>query len=85
MMLFKKPPDGCERFTISVEMNKRWIPYFLSMLEYMEHLGRVGSSRKVSFYADGDGDFHPKFKMRHKFIPQEPNSDDRGNRLYDAG
>jgi hypothetical protein len=30
------------------------------MFKYMEHLGNIGSSRKCSFYSDGDGDFRPK-------------------------
>jgi len=29
------------------------------MFEYMGFLGRIGSSRLCSFYADGDGDFRP--------------------------
>lgn len=44
------------KFTIEAEMKERWVPHFLSMLEYMEMLGVVGKSRLVTFYADGDGD-----------------------------
>ena len=44
-------------FTIECEMNKRWVPHFLGMLKYMQQLGGLGGSRKVSFYSDGDGDF----------------------------
>lgn len=33
------------------------------MFEYMQYLGSVGMSRKCSFYADGDGSFHPKVKF----------------------
>ena len=31
-----------------------------TMLRLWEYLGNVGYSRKVSFYADGDGNFNPK-------------------------
>lgn len=33
------------------------------MFEYMQHLGRIGSSRWCSFFADGDGSFHPKISF----------------------
>lgn len=32
----------------------------IKMFEYMQYLGQAGSSRTCSFYADGDGSFHPK-------------------------
>ena len=34
----------------------------VKMFKYMQHLGQMGSSRTCSFFADGDGDFRPKFK-----------------------
>lgn len=67
-------------------MNERWIPYFLGMLKYMEHLGNIGSSRKVSIYSDGDGDFRPKFDWEIKDIVKVEYEEDKyGNRIYDAG
>lgn len=51
------------KFEITVEMEDRWVPHFLAMLKYMQQLGGMGASRKVSFYADGDGDFHPQVQM----------------------
>ena len=30
------------------------------MFEYMQYLGNIGSSRQCTFFADGDGSFHPK-------------------------
>lgn len=74
------------KFTIQVDMPDRWVPHFLAMLKYMEQLGGMGGSRKVCFYADGDGDFRPKFKW-NKFLPSEaePVSDKDGDRFYDAG
>jgi len=56
------------------------------MLRYMEHLGRIGASRRVSLYADGDGDFRPKFKWNAALSSEaKPIDDRRGDRLYDAG
>lgn len=67
-------------------MNERWIPHFLGMLKYMQQLGSLGSSRKVSIYSDGDGDFRPKFEWE-KNLPSVAKEiqDDDGNKLFDAG
>ena len=74
------------KFTIEVEMKDRWIPHFLAMLKYMQDLGGMGASRTVSFYADGDGDFHPKFKWSSSLKDDvKPISDRNGDRFYDAG
>jgi hypothetical protein len=73
-------------FTVTCSMSSRWVPHFLSMLNYMEVLGSVGSSRKVTLYCDGDGDFRPKFKFdleNLNFV--EPVKDDDGDHVYDAG
>lgn len=73
-------------FSIQVTMKKRWIPHFLSMLSYMQFLGRIGSSRQVSFYSDGDGDFQPIFKWDETLPSNEkPIEDSDGDRIYDAG
>lgn len=74
------------KFTIECEMKTRWVPHFLGMLKYMQQLGGLGGSRKVSIYSDGDGDFHPKFKWDAS-LPEvaKPSSDNDGNRTYDAG
>ena len=75
-------------------MPKRWVPHFLAMLKYMENLGQVGSSRAVGIYADGDGDFRPKFywdknesseDIRDALDDVQPVEDNDGHRLYDAG
>ena len=76
-----------KKFTIEVEMEERWVNHFISMLDRMEHLGNLGASRKVSIYADGDGDFRPKFKTD---IDWENVNDSRvdydlNNNHYDAG
>ena len=76
-----------KKFTVECEMNERWIPHFLSMLKYMQQLGGQGSSRKVALYADGDGDFRPKFEFSPDLLPETktPVKDFDGDRLYDAG
>ena len=56
------------KFTITVEMQDRWVPHFLGMLQTMQFLGSIGSSRVVGIYADGDGDFRPKFTVGKKPI-----------------
>lgn len=54
-------------FTISVSMNERWVDHFCSMLKWMEHCGNIGHSSVTAFYADGDGDFRPKFEIETDF------------------
>jgi hypothetical protein len=73
------------KFTIEAEMKERWVPHFLSMLKYMEQLGSLGGSRLVSFYADGDGDFRPKFSFGIDFERVPPSKEEDGDRIYDAG
>ena len=74
------------KFLIQVEMQDRWVSHFLSMLRYMERLGGIGSSREVGIYADGDGDFRPKFKWSSSLpCDAKPVKDKDGDRLYDAG
>jgi hypothetical protein len=73
-------------FTIKCTMSTRWIPQFLSMLKYMARLGGQGSSRIVSLYSDGDGDFRPKFEWDEELaVEVEPLRDENGDHLYDAG
>lgn len=74
-----------KEFTIKVKMPERWIPHFCSMLKYIEMLGAVGSSRYVTIYADGDGDFNPEFEFDIEFEEVPPARDEDGNRVYDAG
>jgi hypothetical protein len=48
-------------FAVECTMSERRVPHFLAALRRMEQLGDIGSSRFVAIYADGDGDFRPKF------------------------
>ena len=70
-------------------MKDRWVPHFLGMLQYMEQLGGLGGSRKVTFYSDGDGDFRPKFSVDDIPIKEteyaEGVIDGEGNKFFDAG
>lgn len=74
-----------KEFNIKVKMEERWIDTFCSMLKYMENLGNLGSSREVTLYSDGDGDFRPKFEFDINYKKVNPVGDISGNRLYDAG
>lgn len=74
-----------KEFNIKVQMEERWVDTFCSMLKYMENLGNLGSSRGVTLYSDGDGDFRPKFEFDIDYKKVKPVGDTNGNRLYDAG
>ena len=74
-------------FTIRCELPTRWVPHFLGLLGQMQYLGGVGSSRVVSIYSDGDGDFRPKFQWDSD-LPEPAKPDKRspgGDVLFDAG
>ena len=53
-------------FSIFVTMRTRWVPTFLGLIKTMQQLGDLGSSRRLSFYSDGDGDYRPKFSWNIK-------------------
>lgn len=76
---------------IKVTMNERWVNDFCSMLKWMESCGNLGHSSVVGFYADGDGDFRPKFEFDREFEKQHGYWVREGKNLpnleviYDAG
>jgi peroxiredoxin len=82
-------------FNIKVTMNERWVNDFCSMLKWMESCGNLGHSSVVGFYADGDGDFRPKFEFDREFekthgIWQHERTDEQGplprpEVIFDAG
>lgn len=72
-----------KKFTVEVEMEERWVNHFMSMLNEMEKLGVTGASQTVSLFADGDGDFRPRFKADIDWEEVEPS--DREANHYDAG
>lgn len=74
-------------FQLTCRVQTRWVPYFLGMLKHMQRLGSRGSSREVTFYADGDGDFRPKFSWPDDLpAPVEPTeTKPNGDTFFDAG
>jgi hypothetical protein len=77
------------KIKIKADIPNRWVPCFLAMLDRMEYLGIIGSSRNVTIYSDGDGDFRPKFKFPKKLIPliskATIKSKTGGDYIYDVG
>ena len=66
-----EPPSNGTEVTgaITYRMKRRWLPHFIAMLKTMQSFGNAGHSGHVAFYADGDGDFHPKF---HFYVGTTP-------------
>jgi hypothetical protein len=79
-------PDN-KTFTITCTMKERWIPHFLGMLKQCQLLGAQGSSRDVTIFADGDGDFRPKFEWPANLSDPAPSikTDPSGDTYFDAG
>lgn len=71
--------------TINAEIPDRWVDTFCTMLKQMEHDGNIGHSEKVSIYADGDGDFRPKFNFSKAFNRETPVTHDSIETFFDAG
>lgn len=64
-------PDLTEAQAIALEaMFRRW-----------RYLGGVGSSRAVSFYADGDGNFRPKPQVSFSRDPYPTADEDQREKL----
>lgn len=74
-------------FQITCRVQTRWVPHFLGMLKEMQRLGSIGSSRNVTFFADGDGDYRPKFSWPDQLPPPaEPaGTKPNGDTFFDAG
>lgn len=54
-------------FTVKCTMPKVWASHFQSFLKEMERYGKIGHSGQISFMADGDGNFRPKFKFTKEY------------------
>lgn len=95
-----EPPNNGTEVTgsITYRMKRRWLPHFIAMLKTMQSFGNAGHSGHVAFYADGDGDFRPKFNFYVGTTPveelSEPLAEVRPKKtnatledvtLYDAG
>jgi hypothetical protein len=49
---------------------------FIKMFKHMQYLGSIGASRNCTFYADGDGSFHPKVSFDYPIeLPEVPEVD----------
>lgn len=48
-------------FGLFIDVKDRWRQELLDMLDSMQACGDMGCSREITFYADGDGDFRPRF------------------------
>ncbi len=70
-------------FMVKCTMGPRWVPQFLGMLRRMQYLGAIGSSREVTLYSDGDGDYRPKFEWIVDSEPAEGLGPEK--RYFDAG
>lgn len=46
---------------ISCQMRRDWMIKFFELLDKMEYDGNIGHSEQLTFFADGDGTFRPKF------------------------
>jgi hypothetical protein len=74
------------KFTLRCEVPTRWVPHFLGILKRMQMLGSIGSSRHVTIYSDGDGDFRPRFEWDEDLPePAKPHREHGGDTLFDAG
>ena len=76
---------------IKAFIDERWVNDFCSMLKHMELCGNIGHSSVVAFYADGDGDFRPKFEFDKEYKKTNGYRSKDGKELpdieviYDAG
>jgi hypothetical protein len=74
-------------FNVTFTMKRRWARQLIGMFTHMQRLGNWGSSRYVTLYVDGDGDFRPRFTFSEigaepsKPIETKPN----GDTIFDAG
>ena len=76
------------KLNVVADIPDRWVPAFLGFLNRLQYCGAVGMSRNTSIYADGDGDFRPKFEVSADCdlpLADAPTEDVRGNQVFDAG
>ena len=77
---------GTRKFTIECEMPERWVNDFCSFLKHLECNGKIGHSALVGFYADGDGDFRPKFNISTEYSNTSGRKTEwTPEAMYDAG
>lgn len=54
--------DGRIKMTVELDVTVPQALAMQAMFEYMNELSSQGASRVAGFFADGDGNFHPKAK-----------------------
>lgn len=83
-----------DTFKMIVEMNVTMAQAITlkEMFDYMTSLGKLGGSREVGFYSDGDGNFHPNcvittekplIEMKKEDLAKAIVRDKGGDRMYD--
>ena len=75
------------KFTIECEVPERWVNDFCAMLEEIQYFGEQGHSGVVGIYADGDGDFRPRFNIQTTYDKDKTTKLDKFKpmAIYDAG
>lgn len=75
------------KFTIECEVPERWVDDFCAMLNSMQSFGNLGHSGVVGIYADGDGDFRPRFNIQTEWDITRATKLEKFNHMtiYDAG
>lgn len=75
------------KFIIECEVPERWVNDFCAMLNSIQSFGSIGHSGVVGIYADGDGDFRPKFNIQTDWDMSKATKLDKFNpmTIYDAG
>ena len=54
------------KMTIEMEITPAQGLALQAMFEYWNYLSGIGSSRRVAFYVDGDGNFRPECSVKFK-------------------
>lgn len=80
------------KLTVTMDVTAPQAYALMKMFKYWTFCGNAGMSRRVAFYVDGDGNFHPNCEIKTEpllpVLPEEQAekciaADDHGNRLYD--
>lgn len=80
------------KMNVTMEVTKSQALALKDMFEYWNELSNAGSSRNVSFFIDGDGNFHPNCKIEiegdvpeldDKLRQLAVSEDIHGDRMYD--
>lgn len=80
------------KLTVTMEVSAPQAYALQEMFKWWNFCGKAGMSRKVAFFVDGDGDFHPNCEVKTEpALPDLPKEqahiaiveDNHGHRLYD--